>query len=379
MPADPSLNPVSGSPREVERLVARWLDADSAPPIGVRTSGSTGEPKDVLLSVAAMRSSATAALSRLGGPGQWLLALPAHRIAGLQVLVRSRLASTRPVVLGEYPDLADATRSMAGERSYVSLVPTQLERYLRDRAATDALNRFDAVLVGGSAASPELLERAHEATVPVVLTYGMTETCGGCVYDGHPLDEVKAAVDQDGLVRLAGPVLFDGYDGRPGLTAAVLRAGWLHTADLGSFDEDGRLRIWGRADDVVISGGVNVGLSAVERRLSSMPEVEQCGVVAVPDAEWGSRVAAAVVVVDGLSGPDISRVRNWVAAELPRSWAPREVLLLDRLPVSEDGKLDHRTVVALIQRQRVQADRQGDNPPETAVVADMKCSDTSRG
>ncbi len=351
MPAAASLHPVSGTPREVEQLLAGWLGEDSPAPLAVRTSGSAGEPKDVLLSAAAMRASATAALSRLGGNAQWVLALPAHYVAGLQVLVRSRLAATSPVVLGEHADLPAATRSLTDGRRYVSLVPTQLHRYLQDPEATEALSTFDAVLVGGAAASPQLLQRARDRAVLVVTTYGMSETCGGCVYDGLPLEGVSVALGEDGLIRLSGRVLFDGYAGRSDLTADALRDGWLQTADLGRFDEAGRLEVLGRVGDIVVSGGVNVPLTAVEHRLSAMPEVAQCAVVALPDQEWGSRVVAAVIVSD-FPIPDVSVVRDWVAAELPRSWAPREVVVFDRLPVTEAGKLDRRAVLDVIQHQR---------------------------
>ncbi len=331
--------------------MARWIEEDRPAPLTVRTSGSTGEPKDVLLSADAVRASAHATLSRLGGPGQWVLALPAHYVAGLQVLVRSRLAATSPVILREHADLAAATGALTGERRYVSLVPTQLQRYLQDPVASEALASFDAVLLGGSAAAPELLRRARDHKLRVVTTYGMSETCGGCVYDGQPLDGVRVALDEQGSIRLAGPVLFDGYAGRPDLTADVLSDCWLHTADLGRFDDAGRLEVLGRTDDVVVSGGVNVALPAVELRVSAMPGVEQCVVVALPDPEWGSRVVAVVKATPKSAPPDVSAVRDWVGVELPRTWAPRAVVALDGLPLTEAGKPDRRAVVAMLRQQ----------------------------
>lgn len=348
MSAAASLHPVSGSPREVEELVAGWLDEKSPPPLSVRTSGTTGEPKDVLLSAAAMRASAKSALKRLGGPGQWLLAVPAHHVAGLQVLVRSRLAASSPVILGEHADLPTAARALTRGPRYVSLVPTQLHRYLQDPAATQALSGFDAVLLGGAAASPGLLRRARDHAVRVVTTYGMSETCGGCVYDGQPLDAVRVAINDDGLIRLAGPVLFDGYSGQPDLTAEALRDGWLHTSDLGRFSASRRLEVLGRADDTIVSGGVNVNLTAVEHRVIAMPGVAQCAAVGVPDPEWGSRVVAVVVAMSEAQPPDLTSIRDWVAAELPRTWAPREVAVLDQLPLLTSGKADRVTVTQML-------------------------------
>ncbi|MDP9445228.1 MAG: AMP-binding protein, partial [Actinomycetota bacterium] len=241
-----------------------WHTAGHSTPLVVRTSGSTGEPKQVVLGPAAVLASAGATLARLGGPGQWLLALPVHHVAGLQVLVRSLLAGEDPVVLDEHPDFLTATAALHGRRRYLSLVPTQLLRLLRDRDEVAALRSFDAVLLGGTAADPVLLARAREAGLPVVPTYGSSETCGGCVYDGRPLDGVAVKVDAGGRVHVAGPVLFDGYRDRPDLTAEVLVDGWLRSPDLGRLDDDGRLHVLGRVDDVVVSGGVNVALPAVQ-------------------------------------------------------------------------------------------------------------------
>jgi o-succinylbenzoate---CoA ligase len=189
---------------------------------------------------------------------------------------------------------------------------------------------------------PDLLDRARNAGVPLVTTYGMTETCGGCVYDGRALDGVQVRVDDDGGIRLAGPVLFDGYVDQPARTADVLRDGWLHTPDLGRLDESGRLEVLGRRDDVVVSGGVNVPLGVVERRLRTHASVEQVAVVGLPDAEWGARVVAVVVTRPGLPDPSSDELRDLVARAHPRTWAPREVVFRDALPLLESGKVDVR-------------------------------------
>ena len=153
--------------------------------------------------------------------------------------------------------------------------------------------RFDAVLVGGAATDADLLTRALEAGVAVVTTYGMTETCGGCVYDGEPLDGVRVRVT-DGGVELAGPVLALGYRLDPAATAESFADGWFRTRDAGVL-EDGRLTVTGRLDDVVITGGVNVSPAAVEAALRAHPDVADAVVFGRPDEEWGQRVVAAVV------------------------------------------------------------------------------------
>ncbi len=342
-PSTASLRPLTGGPREVERLVRAWLDETDPAPLTVRTSGSTSGPKDVLLSAKAVRSSALATLARLGGPGQWTLALPAHYVAGLQVITRSLLGHTSPVVLGEHHDLADATAALTAERRYVALVPTQLYRLLgSDR---EVLASYDRVLLGGAAAPPRLLERARDAGICVVTTYGMSETCGGCVYDGVPLDGVAVALSTAGEIRIAGPVLFDGYADQPERTRQVLRKGWFHTSDIGRLDDDGRLSVVGRRDDVVISGGVNVSLSAVEDRLLAMPGVEHAAVTARPDAEWGTEVVVVAERAPHL--PDLDAIRDFVAAEHPRAWAPRRLVVVEALPMLETGKVDRRRLAAL--------------------------------
>jgi O-succinylbenzoic acid--CoA ligase len=340
-----SLRPLTGSAREIERLVTDWLGGDSVQPLVVRTSGSTGEPKQVALSASALLRSAAATLDRLGGPGGWVLALPAHYVAGLQVIVRSHLSGTTPAVLGEHPDLTTATAALPDGRRYLAVVPTQLYRWMSNPADVEALRRYDAVLVGGGAADPALVERALAGGVPVVMTYGMSETCGGCVSDGVALDGVAVALGSDGRIRLAGPMLFDGYVGEPELTAEVLRDGWLYTPDLGRLDPDGRLEVLGRVDDMVISGGVNVSVAAVERRIAAMAEVAACAVIAEPDAEWGSRLVAYVVPSAAGSSPALEQVRDFVAAAHPRAWAPRELVVVeDRLPMLESGKIDRRSL-----------------------------------
>ncbi len=337
-----SLDPVAGTATEIADLLRAW-DRDDGPeqpgPLVIVTSGSTGEPKRVRLSRAALRASADATHEALGGAGQWVLNLPPTFVAGVQVLFRSVRAGTSPVV--QDGSLAEAVRAMTGKRRYLSLVPTQLVRLLADHGPDlHALTLLDAVLVGGGPLDPAVRARAERAGVPVVQTYGMSETCGGCVYDGHPLTGVAVRIAADGEVELSGPVLFDGYvdaEGRPDepRTSGVLRAGWLRTDDLGTIDHDGRLRITARRDQVVLSGGLNVPGPAVERMLAAHPAVAEVAVVGRPDPAWGQAVVA--VVVPAGSPPSLESLRDLVQ---PRAWAPRGLVLAESLPRTDRGKVD---------------------------------------
>lgn len=330
----------------------------------VRTSGSTGEPREVLLTAAALRASAAATERRLGGPGRWLLSLPTHHVAGLQVLVRSVLAGTAPVAVAPGPfrpaAVVDAVRGFAAtDRRYTSLVPTQLVRLLDDPAATAALATFDAVLLGGAATAPDVLARARAAGVQVVTTYGMTETCGGCVYDGVPLDGVTVALDDAGRVLLSGSVLADGYRDRPDLDADAFTtlpdgARALRTSDLGRLD-DGVLTVLGRADDVLVTGGAKVAPAAVEAVLGGLDGVHEVCVVGVPDAEWGQAVVA-VVVPRPAGAPTLDRVRDAVASRLGAPSAPRHLVTVPALPLRGPGKVD-RTAVARLAAQTLRTAR----------------------
>ena len=311
----------------------------------VVTSGSTGAGRGVLLSATALRASASATLDRLGGPGGWLLALPTSSVGGLQVLCRSALSGRTPTVLRRGEPLSAALgRLPAGDRRYTSLVPTQLRRFLDTDPA--GLAAFDAVLVGGAATDAALLQRARDAGVAVTTTYGMSETAGGCVYDGVPLAGVDVRVDDDGIA-LAGPVLALGYRLDPDGTAAAFTDGWFRTRDAGSLSPDGRLTVHGRLDDVLVSGGVNVSPQAVEAALREHPTVADAVVAGRPDPEWGQRVVAAVVPAPGAAAAP-AELRRWVADRLGAAAAPRELHQIDAVPVLHTGKPDRRAVVARI-------------------------------
>ena len=317
--------------------VDAWLAAPAEPePVVVETSGSTGRPKRVVLSRRAVLASVRATESRLAGAGPWVLALPMTYVAGLQVVCRSLVAGHRPVPLDDHASLAAAVTA-AGGAPYLSLVPTQLHRALDSPGEALALAACPAVLVGGGPVDRSLRDRAREAGIRVVATYGSAETAGGCVYDGLPLDGVAVAIGADGRIRLGGPTLFERYDGDPALTAEALVGGWFLTADAGRFDDDGRLRVLGRLDDMVISGGVKVPTGIVAARLREHPAVTAVDVGRLPDDEWGERVVAWVV-----GDVSLQEVRDWVAAVHPRSWAPRELRLLDAMPMLRNGKVDRR-------------------------------------
>lgn len=312
---------------EIERIAA-WLAADDPEPWVVETSGSTGAPKRVLLSRAAVLASVHASARRLGGSGRWLLALPPTYVAGLQVVCRSLVAGHEPLLLDDHDSFAAAAR----DADFVSLVPTQLHRLLDTDA--DALRSFQTVLLGGGPIDPGLRARAEGEGVTVVATYGSAETAGGCVYDGYALDGVALKIDADGRIRIAGPTLFDGYDD-PVLTAEVLVDGWFLTSDAGRLDDDGRLHVLGRIDDMIVSGGVNVPGPAVAARLREHPEIEAVEVLGVPDEEWGNRVVAFVV-----GALDLDEARAWVAETQARSWAPRQLVAVDTIPLLANGKPD---------------------------------------
>ena len=298
------------------------------------TSGSTGEPKGVELSAAALCHSARASLARLGAAdgrdaGGWLCCLPVTHVAGLQVLVRSLLSSSERTVA---PTLTATALSESG-CSYVSVVPTQLVRLLDEPGGAAALAEFAAVLVGGAAAPAGLLDRARAAGVRAVTTYGMSETCGGCVYDGVPLDGVTVRAAGDGLLRISGPVLMNRYRGGPDLGDEFV------TADLG-YVRDGRVVVRGRADDVINTGGHKVVPGEVAAVLESCPGVLEVVVVGRADPEWGQRVTAVVVPADPDDPPSLELLRIHVSKRLPRYACPSEVVLTRAIPVLASGKPD---------------------------------------
>ncbi|WP_454965689.1 AMP-binding protein [Arachnia propionica] len=318
---------------------ALWLADGPAPrlPRGVgavvQTSGTTGSARRVVLSRDALRAAAGAARERVGGDLTWHLALPGRYVAGLMVQVRSAVAGRRaPVVPTDLEGLAPT-----GDGDAISLVPTQLHRALGDAAVTQRLRAFDLILLGGAPLGAGLRERARDAGLAVVESYGMSETSGGVVWDGKPLPGVWIGLC-DGRVSIGGPTLFDGYLDDPAATAEAMEEGTLLTHDRGRW-EGGRLVITGRVDDVVISGGVNVDLAEVRAAAARIdPET---AVLAVPDAEWGTRVVLFA------PGGDLAGWREALAGALPRTWLPRQ-LVGTPIPRTPGGKPDREALSGLI-------------------------------
>lgn len=377
-------------------------DDDADPTVAVlSTSGSTGPPRGALLPASALLAAASACHDRLSGPGRWLLALPAHHVAGFQVLVRSLVSGTVPVVQdlsgGFAPEgFVEAAGRLRGPRRYTALVPAQLVRLLdAGPAAVEALAGLDAVLLGGAAAPPVLLRDACEHGVRVVTTYGMSETCGGCVYDGVPLDGVRIALGSprdaptgagtaDGeRVWIGGPVVARGYrtlprdappadpehrrpcDGPGGdFHRAPDGTRWFRTRDLARWAGPVPvLEVLGRLDDLIVTGGLKVAPAVVEAALLADPGIAQAVVFGVPDPRWGQRVVAAVVPADGAGRPEAAAVRE-LGRAAGRHAAPRQVLVLDSLPLRGPGKPDRRALrdLALRASGRCGSGRPGDGP-----------------
>lgn len=340
---------------------------DELPPgtaLVIRTSGSSGIPKAVALAAGALVASAEATHERFGGPGQWLVTLPTQLISGVQMLVRGIVAGTEPVYLdgaGGFEPAAffSAAETLSHERRYVSLVPLQLTRLMDfaaaapegDREALESLlRRFDAILVGGQEVSLALRSRSHKLGLALRRSYGMTESAGGCVYDGVEIGDTLVRI-RGGEVQLAGPTLALGYVGDPALTADRFfdEAGtrWYRTGDAGAL-LGGMLTVTGRLDRVIVSGGVNVSLDEIERVAGELPGWAGAVAIGVPDPEWGERpvlVRAEGASVEGFEEPaPFGEVREAVRAALGVAAAPERELVLDDLPQLAGGKPDRAAI-----------------------------------
>ena len=323
----------------------------------VLTSGSTGTPKRTMLSVEALAASSVGTAMALRGEGQWLLALPLNYVAGLQVLVRSLFAGTRPWSMDlsagfTTEAFTEAALELTDKMRFTSLVPTQLSRLLTNPTAETltVLRRFNAILLGGGPINPVLLEAARGAGLQIVTTYGMSETCGGCVYDGVPLDGVQLTI-RDGLVVLGGEVVASGYLGNAELTAASFfeeehdgeMVRFYATGDLGELDSEGRLRVLGRADDVIITGGLKVSPAAVIDGLHKVQGVREAYVVPLPSQEWGQQVAAMVV-----ASCSLPELLAGAGAVLEPHLVPKTVVFASELPLLPNGKPDRTAILAAL-------------------------------
>jgi len=365
---DPSVGRTSTLPAEVPRAIA----------LVIETSGSSGLPKRVALSADALLASAAAAEGALGGPGQWLLALPTHYIAGVQVLVRSIAAGTTPLVLGRghfsAADFAALADRLEAPVRYTSLVPAQLARLVTaaeaDAGIRRSVSRFDAVLVGGQALPAALHERALALGIAVVRTYGSSETAGGCVYDGRPIGQTLART-RGGELELSGPSLAVGYLGDEELNEAKFFTDegvrWYRTGDAGTIEggdasgiagavAGGSVTVTGRLDNVIISGGIKVSLDRVERIVQWVPGFEEAVVVGAPDEVWGqvgvvvveeSALAAAGVQVGGAE--PLEQVRRVVADAAGRAAAPARLQVVERVSRLSSGKPDRQLIASRLQ------------------------------
>lgn len=346
----------AADPRAYERLtgalrVGHEIDDDIA--LVMSTSGTTGTPKGAMLTPAALIAGASATHDRLGGPGTWLLALPTYHIAGMQILVRSLLAGTVPMELDisagfDVTDIPAAVAQMGGGRRYASLVAAQLSKALSDPDAAAALSELDAVLLGGGPAPPPVLDAAAIAGIAVVRSYGSSETAGGCVYDGVPLDGVfvrveGATADGVGRITIGGATLAKGYRNPPE-PDPFADPGWFHTDDIGTVDDSGRLRVMGRSDDAISTGGLTVMPGVVEAVLAGHPAVADIAVFGVPDDRLGEQVVAAIVLTPESAAPAIGELKAVVAQSLDATAAPRALIVVDALPRRGIGKVDRRAL-----------------------------------
>jgi len=307
-----------------------------------------------VLSRAAIRASVEASHAWLAGPGDWVLALPAYYIAGLMVIARACLGGTQVIParsdLSDLPNLGNALSA----RRYISLVPAQLGRALRHEELTESLRSFSAVLVGGGPAHGELVNRAATSGIRVVTSYGMSETCGGCVYDGEPLTGTTVRADPEGRLLLGGPTLATGYLGRPDLTDAAFVTDddgtrRFRTDDVGHRDERGRWHVDGRLDDLITTGGLKVAPRLVEEALTALPGIAEAVVVGTPDDQWGQVVSAAIVPAPdapgpGSAAPTVTSLREQLRGILPPHALPRRLLVLTAIPVRGPGKPDRVAV-----------------------------------
>ncbi|TMK63049.1 MAG: long-chain fatty acid--CoA ligase [Actinobacteria bacterium] len=316
--------------------------ADEGVALVVHTSGTGGVPKLVQFDRPAIDAAvASSALALEASPhDRWLCCLPLAHVGGLLVLLRSVLLGA-PVTV--HPRFDPATVAAEQDQAFVSLVPTMLVRLLD--AGAD-LSRFRAILVGGATVPPKLAERARAEGANVIETYGLTESCGGVVYDGRALPGTEVRIDGDGGIQLRGPTVMRGYLGDAQATAeAFTDGGWLRPGDAGWIDGEGRLRVAGRLDDLINTGGEKVWPAEVEAALQDAPGVTEVAIAGRPDPEWGQRVVAYVVPADPTAPPSLEALRDHVARSLPRHMAPRElVLVAEGLPRTASGKV-HRAAL----------------------------------
>jgi len=306
------------------------------------TSGTTGGSKEVGITAQALLASARASNEFLGAKfGQvWSLLLPLNHVAGVNVLVRSLELGTTPI------DLREANQFPKAD--FTAIVPTQLFRALNGDAQLLAhLKGCQAVLVGGAALPAALSQAADEQGIKIVTTYGMTETCGGCVYDGAPLSGVQVDTS-DGIIRIKGATLAYSYLNDEQAWKESFVDGWFLTNDLGAL-EDGKLTVYGRADDVIISGGKKISLSAIENALHANFKDNEFAAFSIPNAEWGHALHIAIAGEHPISTHEIS---SYLEQNLGVVAKPKGFLILSSLPMIGVGKVDHKALTqAVLERK----------------------------
>ena len=349
---------------ERARLCAAATRAGRVPHPGaaviIHTSGTSGEPRGAVLTRSALAASAQASAANLGWESDdvWMLCMSVARIGGLSILTRA-LAARRCVALASGFDAGSLPESIASQRvTLISLVPTMLTRVLDRHPAWTAPTHLRAVVLGGAAASPTLLARARAHGVPIVLTYGLTETCSQvCATPyrarlapadwgaGVPLPGIDLRV-RDGRIEVRGPVLTAGYWNE----APLAPGDWFDTGDLGAIDARGCLRVHARRADLIVTGGENVYPAEVEQALEVFPGIAAAGVFGVPDEVWGHTVAAALVVAQ--HPPPDEALIEYLCRRLAPHKRPRHVCYVDQLPVASSGKLDRLALPGVAQALR---------------------------
>ena len=315
---------------EVERIVGRMRpEAGVAPEVAaaVVTSGTSGAPKGVELTWDGLAASAAAVSDALevGVGDRWLACLPLHYVAGLAVVGRAWTTGTPVTVLDGFDVAAVAA---VADATLVSLVPTMLRRLWE--AGVDT-KRFRRILLGGGP--------VRERGPNIVATYGLTETWGGVVHDGHPLAGVELRLGEADEILVRAPMVMRGYRMAPGDTAGAFTAGgWLRTGDAGTLDSDGTLRVVDRLRDLIITGGVNVSPTEVEAVLAGHPGVADVCVAGAPDPEWGERVVAHVVPRDPAAPPALEALRAFAGEHLSAAKLPRQVVIAGEIPRTAGGK-----------------------------------------
>jgi o-succinylbenzoate---CoA ligase len=299
----------------------------------VYSSGTHGSPALAQFDRHAIEAAVSSSSLALGATGadRWLSCLPLAHVGGLLVLLRALLLGA-PVSVHERFDPRAALAEP--DVAFTSVVPTMLARLVQ--TGSD-LSAFRSILVGGAHLPAELRSRAELAGARVVQTYGLTESCGGVVYDGSPFRGTEVRIGPGGEIQLRGPTLMRGY--RRGDAEPFTPDGWLRTADAGELDADGRLHVAGRTDDVVITGGEKVWPQAIEAALLRHPRVHEVAAAGLPDPEWGERVAVWVVPSDAADPPTLEDLRAFLVQRLSPYAAPQELLLLERLPRTASGKV----------------------------------------